>query len=404
MSTDRPRLLFVAPILPADGGNGLAMRQGQFLAAYARDFMVDVAVVPLAGAGVNDARFATALAHRFRQFELSGPDSFFSLLQRLKDPSARLAAFQTYQRPSITAQLTTSVQREFAGWVAGENYRLVHIGRLYLLALAGLCPGPWVVDADEDDATVYQQFATASARRGWLHRSAWLQAEAVHFSTLTARLLPGAAQVFTASPSDAARLSAHNPALWVIPNVVMLPRRVSPGQRERRVLFVGTLGYGPNHEAMLWFIKHCWPNLRKTIPDLHLDIVGGGAADALLRLARQPGITWHGWQKNLSGFYARAGVVIVPVHAGGGSRIKMLEAAAFGCPIVATSVGAAGTNLLPKRDFMMADNPAQFINAVRRILQRPSRLGWAARQTVARQHNPAVWQAKIRAIASKLAV
>ena len=404
MSIDRPRLLFVTPVRPSLGGNGLAMRQGQFLAAYAKDFSVDVAVIPVAGGGPYGSQFAEALAHRFRQFELSEPDGFFALLQRLKEPAARLAAFQAYGRPSITARWTAHVQREFAGWVAGENYRMVHIGRLYLLELAGLCGCPWVVDADEDDAVVHQQFAAACTRQARLHEGAWLQAEAVHFSSLTARLLPGAAQVFTASGPDAATLSVYGRPLRVIPNVARRPRVVTLKQREPRLLFVGTMGYRPNHEAMLWFIKHCWPGLRKTFPGLYLDIVGVGAEDDLRRLAQQPGITWHSWQQNLSKFYARASIVIVPVHAGGGSRIKMLEAAAFGCPIVATSAGAAGTDLLPGRDFIRADDPAKFTQAVRQALRHARRLGAAARRAVERRHNPAVWQTKIRAIASKLGV
>jgi hypothetical protein len=403
MSTgERPKLLFIAPVLPAAGGNGLAMRQGQFLAAYAKDFEVDLAVVPLAGGTAADDTFARRHASRLWQFTLAGPDTWFSLLARLQDPVARLAAFQAYGRPSITARLTDSVRRDVAAWGTGRDYRLVHIGRLYLLELASQVAVPWVIDADEDDALSYGQFAATAVRQGRRDEAAWLQAETTHFAALTAKLLPGAAQVFAASSADATSLARHG-AVSVIPNVAPKPR-CRHTRRQQRLLFVATLGYAPNAQAVTWFIKYCWPRLHKLLPGWYLDIVGGGAGASLRRLMRQPGIAWHGWQRDLTPFYARAGVVIVPVAAGGGSRIKLLEAASFGCPIVATHAGAAGSALLPKRDFLLADDPARFIRAVRLCLLRPQRLGEAARRAVAQYHDADLWRSRIRMIASKRAL
>ncbi|MDE8349637.1 MAG: glycosyltransferase family 4 protein [Acidocella sp.] len=408
MSTgERPKLLFIAPLLPAAGGNGLAMRLGQFLAAYAKDFDIDLAVVPLAGGSAADDVFARRHASRLRQFTLAGPDSWFSLLARLQEPAARLAAFLAYGRPSITARLTVSVRRDVAAWCAGRDYRLVHIGRLYLLELAPQVSGPerpvsWVIDADEDDALACRQFAAIAARAGRYDEAAWLMAESAHFAALTARLLPQAAQVFAASRADANSLARHG-AVSVIPNVASKPRRQHV-LRQQRLLFVATLGYAPNAQAVAWFIKYCWPRLHKILPGWRFDVVGGGADATLQRLMRKPGIIWHGWQPDLTAFYARAGVVIVPVASGGGSRIKLLEAAAFGCPIVATHAGAAGSALLPKRDFLQADDPTRFIRAVRLCSQRPQRLGEAARQAAAQHHSADLWQTRIRMIASKHAL
>jgi glycosyltransferase involved in cell wall biosynthesis len=310
----------------------------------------------------------------------------------LRDPAARAAAFAAYGRPSIVARLTVDVKRAVADWIAGQSYDLVHVGRLYLLDVD---PGaaPRVVDADEDDARVFKQI-----------RAAWAQAEAANTARMAVRHLPGVRHVFAASQADAASLSRYGPPVTLIPNTVPLPLRRRTLHRRPRILFTGTLGYRPNEAALAWFITKCWPRLRRRLPRLQFDVIGVGANPALRRLMARPGIFWHGWQKELGRFYGGADAVIVPVQAGGGSRIKLLEAAAYGRAIVATAAGADGSNLIAGRDYLRADEPAAFARAVLRALRQPSVLGRAARRAVARGHDPGRWEAKIRSIARDLPV
>jgi glycosyltransferase involved in cell wall biosynthesis len=398
----RPRLLFIAPVMPDCSGNGLAMRQGQFLAAYAKDFDIDLAVMPLAGAANADANFAWRHVRRLSVFPLDGVDTHFSLIMRLQDPQARIPAFRAYGRPSITARLTQPMHATFQSWIAAQHYNLVHTGRLYLLSLAMLTDAPRIVDADEDDALLFRQIAAGARRRGKAVAASWADAEANNAANCMAKLLPGMNHVFAASESDATSLCDYGPPVSVIPNVAARPP-FPARPRGARVLFVGTLGYEPNAEAITWFIQKCWPRLRKRLPHLRLDIVGGGAPPALRRLAMQPGIVWHGRQKSLQCFYARASAVVVPIRSGGGSRIKLLEAAAYGRPIVATTAGAEGTALTPQRDFLHADDPFRFTRAVAAVLTRGQKFGRAARKTVEQHHHPAGWQRRILAVAGAIA-
>jgi hypothetical protein len=388
--------------MPAAGGNGLAMRQGQFLAAYPRDYDVDLAVIPLAGAADADDRFARRLAQRLQVFALADVDTHFSLAMRLHDPAARLAAFAVYGRPSIAARLTAAVRLAVADWVAGQNYALVHIGRLYLLGLNGVADAQRVVDADEDDACVFRQMAQTARRAGRQQAADWAVVEAANATQAAAAFLPGIRHVFTASAADAASLEAYNKSVTVIPNTIARPV-TAPARQQLRILFVGTLDYGPNEEGLAWFIRYCWPLLHRLLPLLRLDVVGGGGSLALRRLARTPGIFWHGRQPNLRRFYTQAGTVIVPVLTGGGSRIKLLEAAAYGRAIVATAAGAAGSGFVPNRDFIRADTPSDFVQAVCGALDRQRFFGKAARLAVAQKHDPVRWQARILKIVAKIA-
>ena len=269
-------MLFVAPAMPDAHRNGLAMRQGQFLASYALDFEIDLAVLPVAGSACADGAFARRHADRLKVFALDEPDTLFSLILRSMDSSQKLEAFRKYGRPSLIARLGPRLENELKLWSANRGYSLVHISRLYLLGMSAMVSVPCVVDADEDDARVFRQIAAGAKREGEVFNHAWAMLEAESASRMTANLLPGPLEVFTASAADAAALAPYNPAVTVIPNTVSRPKLVPHRAGAPRLLFVGTLSYAPNAQGLFWFIQKCWPRLRRLIPQLRLDVIGAG--------------------------------------------------------------------------------------------------------------------------------
>src|SRR5262245_59909398 len=106
-SQKRGRVLFLAPVVPAVRGNGLAMRVGFFLTAYSRRFDVDLAVIPLfASVGkMPDAPWPRL--HRTSILGRPRMDTYFRLITAINDPATRLSAFRQYERPSLAA---------FQGW------------------------------------------------------------------------------------------------------------------------------------------------------------------------------------------------------------------------------------------------------------------------------------------------
>src|SRR5260370_16075482 len=97
----RGRLLFLAPIMPSRSGNGLAMRAGFFLDAYARVLDVDLAVIPIAGGSSTITEFVRSRVRRAEIVALSGPDTHYQLVAAVAHPSAPLAAFRQYGRSSL---------------------------------------------------------------------------------------------------------------------------------------------------------------------------------------------------------------------------------------------------------------------------------------------------------------
>ena len=139
----------------------------------------------------------------------------------------------------------------------------------------------------------------------------------------------------------------------------MIPPRPAPGATPFTFLFVGTLGYFPNYDAVRWFSESVAPliHARVTAP-FRLVVVGPSTAGEF-----GPEVTCTGWVDDLAGQYAAASAVVVPVRAGGGTRIKILEAFAHRRPVVSTSTGAEGLEAVVGEHFLLADEAADFADA-----------------------------------------
>lgn len=404
------RLLFLAPIIPSDHGNGLAMRCGFLLDAYARAFQVDLAVVPLAAAGGELDDFVMRRVRRANVFAAAEPDSLFGLIERLKDDAARRAAFERYGRPALMSRLTEPLRADLASWCAAANYKVVHVSRLYLAELAA----PWlaargafcVLDCDEDDAAAHHRIARMYQRAGDGQAAAWARAEAAAFARVAAEWLPRFDCLMSAAASESRSLSqrAGNRPVCTIPNTVAVrpaaARRPHGGtRRARTILFVGNMSYAPNAEAVKWFAARVWPRLRQsTKAPLRLLIVGANPPASIARLDGGYGIRVTGAVAAVAPFYAAADLAVVPLRGGGGTRIKLIEAAERGVPLVSTAFGACGTSLRDGRELLIAEDPAAFAAACTLLLAEPRRaaaMAARARRRVRLHYDARAWAARV---------
>ncbi|MEQ1839175.1 MAG: glycosyltransferase family 4 protein [Verrucomicrobiales bacterium] len=150
--------------------------------------------------------------------------------------------------------------------------------------------------------------------------------------------------------------------LTVWPNIapeaeVVLEREVA---ETLSLFFVGHLGYPPNQDGLIWFLKEVFPLILKRYPDASLQVIGQRCPDSLIQLLNRPGVTYLGAQPSLETFYASATAAIVPLRAGTGTRIKILEAFSRSCPVVSTSKGAEGLEVRAGKELLIADDPEKF--------------------------------------------
>jgi polysaccharide biosynthesis protein PslH len=407
------RLLFLAPIAPSDRGNGLAMRCGVLLDAYARSFVVDLAVVPVVALDVTLDAFALRRARRAQVFAPSRPDSHFALIERIRDDAARLDAFARYGKPALTSRLTEELRAALARWCGAETYQFVHVSRLYLAELAA----PWlitperharcVIDCDEDDALAFRRVARMHERTGDNVGAAWARLESSAFARHAGAWLPRFDCILAAAPGESRSLAqrAGQTLVLTVPNTIAiapLRRAPAPGQARRKartIIFVGNMGYVPNADAVAWFAKRVWPRLRRRFPiPLRLVVVGANPPPSVARLDRRAGITVTGAVADVAPYYAAADLAIVPVRGGGGTRIKLLEAAERGVPLVATAFGAAGTRLRNGIELAIAEDATAFIRACAALLDHPRRaaaMAARARRRVRLDYDASAWAARL---------
>jgi glycosyltransferase involved in cell wall biosynthesis len=200
----------------------------------------------------------------------------------------------------------------------------------------------------------------------------------------------------TVSQRDKDLLLAANPDLDidVLPNGVDTTAlaMLAPPATRRSIVFVGTLNYRPCIDAVLWLINAIVPIVRHQHPDLEVLIVGK-QPPAEIRALAGPGIFVTGYVADVTPFYLRAAVAVVPIRAGGGSRLKILEAMALGRPVVSTTIGAEGLDVTPGLDIVFADDADTFAAAISRLLAEEEEcraLAGFARQLVSESYD---WEA-----------
>jgi glycosyltransferase involved in cell wall biosynthesis len=177
--------------------------------------------------------------------------------------------------------------------------------------------------------------------------------------------------VLVVSETDAERLPGRPRRLLVCPNGT--PTRAPlPMGDEPAVVFVGLLGWRPNADAARWFSREVWPRVRGLAPGAHLYLVGREPTPEVRALAG-PDITVTGAVPDVDPYLARARVAVAPLLAGGGSRLKILEALGAGRPVVSTAVGAEGLTALAGQGLTIADHPDAFAREVAARLLDPER-------------------------------
>ena len=405
----RRRLLYISPIMPALGGNGLAMRGGMMLEALAADCDVWLLVIPVAGSvgGLPPAPIARWCAG-FHSLPINAP-----LAPAPRGLPGCRSAGESPLRPVLARFATPTVVRAARRVFGSQTFDEVHVFRLYMAPFADpyLSVGAGrrpicALDVDDYESRTRERLAALHAAAGDGRSAMHEIAEATRYRAMERHYLPLFERVYVCSGKDrtAVARSGVEARLSVVPNGVRIPAEAPPVRRTNRpftVLFVGNLSYYPNEDAVVFLCTEILARIRAaTRRSVRALIVGGGAGPAVRALARRPGVMVAGPVTDLAGCYATADVAVVPVRAGGGSRIKLLEALAYACPVVSTSVGAEGIVVRHGSELLIADGAADFAAACARVLERPGPVRAMVRRGrdfVERRHSPAAVLRRLRA-------
>lgn len=246
---------------------------------------------------------------------------------------------------------------------AGQ-FDLVHVGHTALgpLRRAGQS-NPWAITMHQLSSrrSAHELSVAAGRRQAWVLRRDMLKAQ--RFEAAMARRYD---LTFVASQADGDSLPARS---VVIPNGIDLGKhQPSPLPREHRVIFTGSFNYQPNVDAALWFCRDVLPRLQKLVPDIAVDLVGQNPVPEVLQLGALAGVAVQANVAEMAPFLVRARVAVVPVRVGSGTRLKAVEAFAAGRPVVGTTLGLEGIDVVDGEHALVADEPEAFATAVARLM------------------------------------
>jgi len=293
---------------------------------------------------------------------------------------------------TVTIFQSDEVRRIVREALAGQRFDVVHLDTISLAQyLPEIGATPTVMTHHGAESFMIRR--RIGHERNPLRRAVFF-AEWAALERYERRMLPRVGSNVTMSALDRDLLAKVAPgaAFSVVPNGVDIayftPAPRPPG---RRVIFAGRLDQYSNRDAILHFMEAAWPRLRATHPDAHIDIIGSNPPASLVELAgRDDHVAVHGFVPDVRPYFRDAAVAICPIRDGGGTRIKVLDALAQGMPLVTTSIGAEGIDVVADRDVLMADTPEQFAAAIGRVFDDPvlaARLGANGRALVERLYS-----------------
>jgi hypothetical protein len=346
------KVLFVCPFVPWPLVNGGKIRTYQLLRQASAQAEIHLRVIqePELVAGAEEALAPWCRSLGF--FERSRPGS----IERWRLPKLE----RWFHSRALLEAVHGDLER--------GGFRLVHLDELLL---ARIVPAeraiPVVQHHHKLDADLYGSLSGGSLERRFdLWKLRRLEAESAR--RYRHHLL--------CSQDDADTLRARHGAL----DCAVIPSGFDPdtfrpdpqhGPRARaHLVFLGSMDYGPNVEAVLRFASEDLPRIQAVRPETVLEIVGGDPLPEVCALASER-VLVTGRVPAVRPYLERASALVVPLRIGGGTRLKIVEALALGTPVISTTIGAQGLGLAHEKHLLLADGSEGFAAATLRVLAAP---------------------------------
>jgi len=366
-------VLFLSPWFPLPADNGSKIRIRNLLKSLASRHTIDL--ISFTDRPVPPDRLM-ALRELCRRVDVV-------LLQkstwgRIKS----LAGYFSRSPRSIVASFSPAMKRCVEQATQERHYHVVVACELatarYIL---GVVDAARVVD-DIELQVYYEQFANqirplARLRRGlmWGKWSSYVATLLAQVDGCTVVSEQERQLLLHAVPDR--RRNDHSPLIRCVPNGLDIGEYTddySPPEPDSLVYF-GALTYRANYDAVDYFLREIYPSIQRARPAVKFYITGSLEGVRVDRLPAPAGLNFTGHLEDVRPRVAGSWASVVPLREGAGTRLKVLESLALGTPAVSTFKGMEGLELVPGRDLLVADSPAEFASCVLHLLQDPG-LRW----------------------------
>jgi glycosyltransferase involved in cell wall biosynthesis len=385
----RPRLLFLCQTLPYPPDGGVKIRSYHTLVALSAEYDIDALCFYRWKKGRAHTRVEESLAalRCFATVEAFPIPQEHSRMRLLADHASSVLSGRVY---TDFVYRSTAFRTRLRELVSSRRYALVHLDSM---DLAGYLPDlqGQVLACAHHNAESALLIDRAQYERSPV-RGAYLRFQGGRMRAAEAERCPRFALNVAVSEDDARILAGHSPAarFLVVPNGVDTEYfRPSPGTPTIDIVFVGGTTWFPNKDALHFFAEQVLPLIRAQRPGVSVRWVGRATEDERRFHSERHGITMTGYVEDIRPIVQQAACYVAPLRAGGGTRLKILDAWAMGKALVSTRVGCAGLTARDGENLLIRDDPQGFARGVLDLLNDPGlreRLARGARDTVERTY------------------
>jgi glycosyltransferase involved in cell wall biosynthesis len=290
---------------------------------------------------------------------------------------------------AIAYNFNPHIQREVTAQRARKVFSAVHMNHLDTVQYfpVGELTEKSILDSHN---LLHLYYAKAAS----IERSPWkrmlLRLEAWRMRRYELRVFAALDHVVVCSELEKSHLAeiSETDKVCVVPNGVdckyFHPPLTGYERNPATIVFTGAMGYSPNSDAAIYFIREVMPILREKVPGVRFAAVGRDPPAELLALgSRWADVVVTGRVADVREHVWAARVFVVPIRKGAGTRLKVLEAFAMGIPTVSTSMGAEGIEFSPGQDLLLGDDSASIADRIVDLLRDPARCEALAKRAIA---------------------
>jgi sugar transferase (PEP-CTERM/EpsH1 system associated) len=252
----------------------------------------------------------------------------------------------------------------------------------------GVASRPRVIDLCDADSLKWREYAS---QKPW-PMSAVYAREGVRLAREESRIINWADATFAISEEEALLLSEREEAKrsvdWFgngVDTDYFSPASVAPAADRADIVFVGAMDYWANVDAVLWFVREVWPTVRSRLPETTFAVVGSNPHQDIRALDGIDGVRVTGRVADVRPYLAGARVAVAPMRIARGVQNKVLEAMAFGLPVVSTPAGLTGVDAIAGTEAISAASASGIADEIDWLLDNPGEaraMGEAARRRV----------------------
>lgn len=281
------------------------------------------------------------------------------------------SVFSLYPYVTMLKYYSYETHRLIHRFITNHHFHIIQVESLYMSAyVQNITNIPKVFDAHNIESDIlYRTFASKFNVKSILNGIDYLKNK---------RYEQNAIRSFNAcisvSENDSKRLREMGAQkLMTLPNCADL-NYFYPIKRKDfnpKIIFTGFMNWYPNVDAIETFCKEAYPILKKRIPDIKFYVVGRDPNETVQKFGKHKDIIITGEVPDVRPFISSSDVCIVPLRIGGGTRLKILEYFAMGKPVISTSIGAEGIDVINGKHLIIEDNIGKFPDRIAELLDDP---------------------------------